>query len=731
MPKSKPIESCPLSADCHLTMPQSTSFWTRIILQVNFREGFRSWLFWLGLGLKLLMGATLASSFYAELFIPFVNQFVSSGLADPYQHWMEAGRPEMFPYPALMLYILALPRMLLGFLFQDGAAVGWLDLLVMRLPLIVADLLLLIILNSWIRRQETKLLVLFWLSPVLLYISYIHGQLDIIPVTLLFLSLYYQFKDKLWMASLVLGLCLATKTNMVVAVPFYLWYLTTKQVKISGLLAHIGVIAVAFVLPNLPFLSSTGFWQMVFMNREQGKVFNLRLDYGFGLAVFALPAAYYLVVVRSLAFRMFNRDLYIMFLGFAFGILIVLIPPMQGWYFWVLPFLIYFLLKQDIGQRATWAFYALTALFFAYFALVPASDFFQVFRVVQPSWAALPNLSQTLVKAGLNDSHFLSLVFTLLQTTLAINCGLIYQYGIDATIKHKIRYKPFLMGVGGDSGSGKSTFTRLMADLFLDRNVAVIRGDDMHRWERGHEQWRTFTHLDPKANLLHDDLTHALKLKEGRSIDRRHYDHQDGKFTLPVAVRSNRVVVFEGLHPFYLSQTRRLYDCKVFINPDRDLRYHWKIIRDVRDRGYTIDQIVAQLNAREADATKYIDVQAKYADIIISYEPKVAISQLGAPDLSLALILRCTLDNNINLDRLLDALTLVEGLEVSHRFMDEDHQQVVFDGIISASLLFDLIQQLVPELEEVAVTEPKMADGYNGLIQLLLAYYVFNKLTID
>jgi uridine kinase len=370
-------------------------------------------------------------------------------------------------------------------------------------------------------------------------------------------------------------------------------------------------------------------------------------------------------------------------------------------------------------------------LFFCYFAIVPKSDFFQVFQIVWPNVADTPNLFQLISGLGFKDSHFLGLVFSILQTTLAINCGLIYQFGINETLRHKIKYKPYLIGVGGDSGSGKSTFTKHIADLFGPKNVSVIRGDDMHRWERGDEQWQHITHLNPKANHLHHDLQHAKSLKAGRTVDRRQYDHADGKFTLPVAVKAIRVIINEGLHPFYLSHTRKLFDCKIFINPEESLRQHWKIVRDMAKRGYSKTQIVDQILARAKDAERYILVQGRYADIIVSYQLKEDLKALGNPDESYELVLSCQLDNNVNLDPLLLALGGIETLLVVQNYINEDSQTIVFDGTVQAQKLEIILADLVPELQEITIQPAQLADNYNGLLQLLVAYYVFNKLEME
>ena len=164
------------------------------------------------------------------------------------------------------------------------------------------------------------------------------------------------------------------------------------------------------------------------------------------------------------------------------------------------------------------------------------------------------------------------MAFTFLQTCLILNAFWIFKGGLKRSMSRKIINKPFLVGIGGDSGVGKSTITRLLVILFGESNATVIRGDDMHRWERGDEHWEEHTHLSPKANHLHEDIKYLKLLKLGRSIYRRIYDHNTGKFTQPSKTHPNNVIIFEGLHPFYISAKRDLFDLKVFIEPDEELR---------------------------------------------------------------------------------------------------------------------------------------------------------------
>jgi uridine kinase len=101
----------------------------------------------------------------------------------------------------------------------------------------------------------------------------------------------------------------------------------------------------------------------------------------------------------------------------------------------------------------------------------------------------------------------------------------------------------------------------------------------MHRWERGSEYWKSHTHLDPRANKLHTDLEHTKQLKTGKGIHRQFYDHATGKFTLPKFIRPNKLILFEGLHSFYLNDQSEIYDLKIYMEPQEELRRWWKVKR--------------------------------------------------------------------------------------------------------------------------------------------------------
>ena len=231
-----------------------------------------------------------------------------------------------------------------------------------------------------------------------------------------------------------------------------------------------------------------------------------------------------------------------------------------------------------------------------YFGVSEKSDYLQVFTLSEK----ISSISSLLNSINIDASFFKGISFTILQVVLGVNCFQIYRKGFDSYSKHKITSKPFLLGIGGNSGVGKTTISENISNIFTSINSSVIKGDDMHKWQRGHKKWEEFTHLNPKANLLHEEIAMLNNLKMGKKILRKAYDHNKGTFTNALSIIPKNLIIFEGLHPFYLSRQRQLYDLKIFIKPDQDLSNHWKIIRDIDKRGYTKEQVLSNLCQRYA-----------------------------------------------------------------------------------------------------------------------------------
>ena len=200
---------------------------------------------------------------------------------------------------------------------------------------------------------------------------------------------------------------------------------------------------------------------MVFDNQKQGEIFQTAINFG-QVSLYILPIAYCGILLKGLSFKTLSKDIFVMFLGFCFAMLLIFTDPSQGWYFWLLPFLIYFYVKTS---RGTLLILLLQLAFISYFLLNDNVDFF--LQDSQPL-IYLQNSFQTIIfnDFSLNQVLVTNLSFTFLQGLLIFNCYWIYTYGLNKYSLHKITSIPMLIGIGGDSGSGKTTLSNALVKIF-------------------------------------------------------------------------------------------------------------------------------------------------------------------------------------------------------------------------------------------------------------------------
>ena len=149
------------------------------------------------LSLKIIFSFLFGSDFIVKGFSPFVNQFISSGFQNPYNFFLSQGLVEAFPYSTMMLLSVSFPTYLFYFLFDlNWQVITPINLFLMRVPLLLADIVILYILTLLLKGKEKNILIYYWCSPIIFYINYFHGQLDAIPIFFLIVSIYLMLIKK-------------------------------------------------------------------------------------------------------------------------------------------------------------------------------------------------------------------------------------------------------------------------------------------------------------------------------------------------------------------------------------------------------------------------------------------------------------------------------------------------------------------------------------------------------
>jgi len=509
-------------------------------------------LFLFGLVLRLAAVALVAPRPVTEWYAPFLSTSISQWNLDPWQLWLSAaGGAEAFPYGYVM-WLVFLPLTLLAKLVNIDVSTAYM------LTLTIVDVSLLLILRRLIPGRDRMLLLVYWLSPITLVATYWLGYNDLVPVALLALTLYCMRQRLNWAAGVALAAAISAKLSMAAAFPFLLVYFLHNQPHrkfLPDFLKSFGLGICLFLLPFM-LVSSDGL-AMILSNPEVTKIYRLAIPMGGDVTVYVVPLVYLITLYAAWRVRRFNFDLLCAMLCIAFLMTVLMTPAAPGWYVWVLPFLIMY---QASSDRVA---YALVCLFSCLYAVTSLLADINAKDVIEslfgtPVFALLP--------------RGISIVHTALIATGVVLAVRVWREGVSRNDFFRFSRRPFVLGIAGDSGAGKDTYSDAMKGLFGGHSVATLSGDDYHLWDRQRPMWQVMTHLNPMANDIEAFANDLVALTDGKSIQSRHYDHKSGRMSKPFEIRSNDFIFASGLHALYLPILRSCYNLSVYLDIDEELR---------------------------------------------------------------------------------------------------------------------------------------------------------------
>lgn len=181
--------------------------------------------------------------------------------------------------------------------------------------------------------------------------------------------------------------------------------------------------------------------------------------------------------------------------------------------------------------------------------------------------------------------------------------------------------KPILIGIAGGTGSGKSTVTNEIYKNITESNIVIIEQDSYYKSQDNlsYEE-RVKTNYDHPFAFDNDLLvSHLKELLEGKSIEKPIYDfemHNRKKKTLTVNPRD--IIILEGILILSEEEIRELLDIKIYVDTDADVRVIRRILRDIKDRGRSLDSIILQyINTVRPAHLQFVEQSKRYADIVI------------------------------------------------------------------------------------------------------------------
>lgn len=194
-----------------------------------------------------------------------------------------------------------------------------------------------------------------------------------------------------------------------------------------------------------------------------------------------------------------------------------------------------------------------------------------------------------------------------------------------------------IIGIAGGTGSGKTTVARSVIDRLGSGKVTFISQDNYYKDQSQlTPEQRRLTNYDHPFAFDNDLLIeHLTLLKQGQTAYAPVYDFTIDNRTAneTVELAPNHIVIVEGLHVLIDEHLRALLDIKVFVDTDSDVRILRRVLRDMEERGRTIQSVYKQyLETVKPMHDAFIEPSKKYADIII---PEGGHNEVGIQMLSI------------------------------------------------------------------------------------------------
>ena len=183
------------------------------------------------------------------------------------------------------------------------------------------------------------------------------------------------------------------------------------------------------------------------------------------------------------------------------------------------------------------------------------------------------------------------------------------------------RKSPIVIGVAGGTGSGKTTVANVILTRVGNHRIAYLPHDAYYRDLRDLPPVQRAAINFDHPNSLESELMikHILQLKDWRAVDIPIYDFsKHSRTNQSIHVEPQMVILVEGILIFAEPKLREIFDVKLFVDTDPDLRFIRRLTRDIAERGRTMEMVVQQyLTTVRPMHLEFVEPSKRYADVII------------------------------------------------------------------------------------------------------------------
>jgi len=180
---------------------------------------------------------------------------------------------------------------------------------------------------------------------------------------------------------------------------------------------------------------------------------------------------------------------------------------------------------------------------------------------------------------------------------------------------------PLVIGIAGGSGSGKTTVAQEILQRVGPERIAFLQHDSYYKNLSGLPPTQRAEVNFDHPNSLETDLLieHIASLRDGRSVEVPIYDFSShGRTDQTFTVQPRRVILVEGILIFTEARLREMFDVKIFVDTDSDIRFIRRLERDISERGRTTESVIKQYQSTVRPMhLEFVEPSKRYADVII------------------------------------------------------------------------------------------------------------------
>jgi len=180
---------------------------------------------------------------------------------------------------------------------------------------------------------------------------------------------------------------------------------------------------------------------------------------------------------------------------------------------------------------------------------------------------------------------------------------------------------PLVIGIAGGSGSGKTTVAQAILQRVVPDRIAFLQHDSYYKDRNQLPPAQSVEVNFDHPNSLETELLmqHIAALRAGKAVEVPIYDFStDSRTSQTFTIQPCRVILVEGILIFTESELRKMFDVKIFVDTDADLRFIRRLERDIKERHRTVESVIKQYQRTVRPMhLEFVEPSKRYADVII------------------------------------------------------------------------------------------------------------------